>query len=336
MGIAEDYKRIRNQVAVCDLSSMTKISIIGDDRIKMVDQLITGSLDEVYEGMGCHVLFLDPQAKIIALALVFNHDDQLIVFTEQDRGTSLMNWLLSNSEGYAVNVEDITEDYALISLIGVKAQEVTIEIAGEDIIALPYLGFELNQQTGALLFRVGHTGEFEYRFMIPPRDRDSFIRTALKKGNDHGIAQCGTEVLDVLMLEMKSFNQGKELSEEANPIEAGLHWMIDFNKPEFMGKAIVEEQKQSVARKLIVLSTLNGGLPLPGAHVYIEDMKVGTVVNSCFSETLERGLAMAYIEEAFGWVGVKFDVTNDRKQRTTMAAVSAPTFVTKSVRGEVA
>lgn len=334
MDTLKDYSVVRDGVGMFDLSGTAKILISGDNGGMFLEEMATCSVELIEDGMGSYGLFLRQDGTIVAVCTIFRDKENFILFTAGEKRKELLEWLNAHNTGEDTVIEDYTEKWGLLSIHGFKAQLLTMEIGGEDIIAIPYMGFEDNEQTRSKIFRVGSTGEFEYQFLVEKDHLDVLESEIMEKGSSFNISFCDNQVLDILMIEMKSVNQLRDIEPDTNAIQAGLVWMIDFGKDAFIGRDAVVEQKENPDKKLTILVCDEGEHIPAKAAVKIEDDPVGHVVNQCFSKRLNKDLLLAYIEEAFAWVGIEFDIETEKNGIRMAKSVSSPTFITRSVEGE--
>ncbi len=326
------YNAVRNAVGLVDISSIVKFYISGDDALLFLNRLVSGNVEAMRDGRIINTLFMRENGAIVAIVWLLKDEDRFIILTDGENKDVLLGWLSKHSEGHNVHIEDKTDLLGCIAVIGPKAQELTRIIAGDDIIGLPYLGFEHNTATDSLLCRIGHTGEYEYRFVIPKEYSDRLINQIMENGAEYGIVQCDTDVLDILMLEMKSLNQYRDIPEDTTPIQAGLHWMIDFRKDEFIGKDIVVQEKKSPPRRLLTLLFEDKAEIPDRARLFIQDTEVGFVVHRAYSPTLEKDISLAYIDERFAWAGIDFNVETLKRDMIRAKTVSSPLFITMTIK----
>ncbi|MBN8628534.1 MAG: glycine cleavage system protein T, partial [Planctomycetes bacterium] len=134
--------------------------------------------------------------------------------------------------------------------------------------------------------------------------------TVLAAGAPHGAMACGLGARDTLRLEAAMPLYGHELSEQINPIEAGLGFAVNLDGREFIGR---EALVKAAARKDLPQRV---GLMLDGKRVPRETYKVlaadgreiGHVTSGTFSPTLEKAIAMAYVDAAYAVVGTQLQV----------------------------
>lgn len=330
------YNIARNTVGSFDFSDRGKFYISGGESLTFLNRLTTSNIDSLYDGRIIDTLFLRDDGSILAVVWILKDENKFIIITDAAKRVILFEWLNKSSEGYDVQIEDQTDILGYISVIGPNAQKLTRTIAGDDILGIPYSFFEHNTiiNCNCLLCRFGHTGEYEYSFILPYEKCEQLAELIMEKGREYDIEKCDTKVVDALMLEMKSVNTRNDILEDTTPIQAGLHWMIDFHKDDFIGKGSILNEKKSVPKKLLSLLFEDGPPVLEKGKLFIDDREVGVMVNSCFSPSLKKDIGHAYIEEKFAWVGIDFYIKTVEGDRRQVRSVSAPLLRTKSMIDE--
>ena len=118
------------------------------------------------------------------------------------------------------------------------------------------------------------------------------------------VALVGLGARDALRLEAGLCLYGQDLSQDITPIEASLSWLINKRRRKegnFPGFEVIKEQLENGVKKCRV-----GVLPLgkaparAGSDIIIAgDRKIGSITSGGYSPTLERPIAMGYVEEIF-------------------------------------
>jgi aminomethyltransferase len=142
---------------------------------------------------------------------------------------------------------------------------------------------------------------------------------------DAGITPAGLGARDTLRLEAGLPLHGHELGPGITPLQAGLGWVVRFEKGDFRGRAPLEaERDRGVARKLRGLATEGRQIPREGYAVTVDDTVVGEVTSGNFSPTLGHGIALAFLppDTADGAT-----VTVDVRGREVPAVVTKLPFV---------
>ena len=92
---------------------------------------------------------------------------------------------------------------------------------------------------------------------------------------------------------------GHELSEDITPLEAGLGRFVDFDKPEFIGRAALAAQKDAPCRRRVGLRLVGRNIARDGCAVYCRGEPAGYVTSGSFSPVARAGLAMALVDAPF-------------------------------------
>src|SRR5436190_11773737 len=101
-----------------------------------------------------------------------------------------------------------------------------------------------------------------------------------------GAKPCGLGARDTLRLEAAMPLYGHELSEDIDPLQAGLAWAVKFDKGNFRGKAALEERMKSPRRERIGLELAGKRIAREGSVVKVRGAVVGAVTSGTFSPTL--------------------------------------------------
>ena len=324
------YTLARNTAALMDLSAEGRLRISGAECEAALDSLFSVDLEMLAPYKGTIGLFLAADGHTIAIAVVFKGEDEFFVFTEAETKQALSAYLNEQLQGRDVEIENLDETTGWIAVVGPKAQDVTAKAAGEDILGMPYHSFEDNTTIGGKLFRMGQVGEFEYRFLVPAAETERVRAALLEAGAGFGIGEGDASAIPMLMLEMRSLLHS-DIPASADPIQAGLHWMVDFRKPGLpAGEKLAARKAQPERRALMVVAEDDGKM-MAGDLLAIAGEEVGIVVRSAWSQTLGRSIALSYVRDDLGWVGVPFDVLG-AAGKVPVKGVSAPLFVTRTVQ----
>ncbi|MDW8107681.1 MAG: glycine cleavage T C-terminal barrel domain-containing protein, partial [Armatimonadota bacterium] len=143
-----------------------------------------------------------------------------------------------------------------------------------------------------------------------------------------GATPCGLGARDVLRVEAGLHLYGHELTEDTNPIEAGLGWLVS-ERTDYLGAEVIISLKQAgTARKLMGIRLLERGVPREGYPVLINGQPVGTLTSGVYSPTLEQGIGMAYLPVEYAKAGTPCEV--EIRGKRVPAVVSTRRFLKAS------
>jgi aminomethyltransferase len=163
----------------------------------------------------------------------------------------------------------------------------------------------------------GYTGEDGVECAVPAAAASALWTAIL----DTGIEPAGLGARDTLRLEAGLPLHGHELGPGITPLQAGLGWVVGWDKGAFTGRDALETERASgPTRRLRGLLAAGRQPPREGAVVTVDGERVGEVTSGNFSPMLERGIAMAFVATSAGLDG-EDPVTIEQRGRTIEATV---------------
>ena len=326
---ASSYHAARNGVALFDLEKDGRYRISGPGHMQALNRVVTADLDRLSPYRGLVALFLRDDAELVAVGVVFRGVDHAMVFTEADTADRLHRHLTETVEGEFVRVDDLRRSHAYLSLMGPTAPEVAVDAAGDDILGLVYLSCDDNVAFGGDVFRFGFCGEFEYRFLLANDAVPAARSRLLTEASAYGVVEADAAVLPTMMFEMRSI-QFRDVPEGNSVLDAGMHWMIDFSKPDLPAATRLARMKTSMGRRGLMVEFSHDGRATEGSRLTIEGEDVGGLVRVEYSPMRGGDIGLAYVDSDIALVGVSFHVNGDGG-RITASGISVPTVLTRSM-----
>jgi aminomethyltransferase len=164
-----------------------------------------------------------------------------------------------------------------------------------------------------LLSRTGYTGEDGFEIYMPPEAACTIWEAILQEGGDR-VAPCGLGARDTLRLEAKMPLYGHEMDEDITPLEAGFGRFVKLEKPSFIGKeALAEQKEKGLERKLVEFEMLGRGIPRPGYDVQKDGTKIGHVTSGGYLPTLEKNLGLCLIKSEFALIDNEIEIMIRKK-----------------------
>ncbi len=138
----------------------------------------------------------------------------------------------------------------------------------------------------------------------------------MRAGEEYGIVDFGLRAMMSLRLEKGYCILGGELSSERTPLEAGLERFFNFNKGNFLGRQALIQQKEAGLAENLVLMTVetDDADPIWDEPIFQGDEIVGRVTSAGYGHTVEKSLAMAYINREFAKPGTRVEISILGKQ----------------------
>ncbi len=213
-----------------------------------------------------------------------------------------------------VQLMDITDTLCQIAVQGPDAVTLVQSLTVETVHDIDYYHFK-NDVTVAgvpmLVSRTGYTGEDGFELYFPQEKAHEIWMLLLEKGEQYRIKPCGLGARDTLRFEAGMPLYGNELSEEINPLEAGLSYFIKFDKEKFIGKAALLKYKEDRRRKMVGFELLDKGMARHGAEVVdAKEHVIGIVTTGYKSPTFGSTIGVALVPWTFKEETLTINVRN--------------------------
>jgi len=236
----------------------------------------------------------------------------------------IVEWFQRRLPDYATQLHDATAETAMIAVQGPRAIRLVDPLTDRDLTAMRYYTGQNGSLDGVACFisRTGYTGEDGCELICAAGDAARVWQRVLTAGASVGATAVGLGARDTLRLEAAMPLYGHELSEQINPIQAGLEFALSFGDREFVGREALERLARD--RNLPVrvgLQLDDKRVPRQGAAVLRGDEPVGEVTSGTFSPTFDRPIAMAYVQPSAQATGTRLAVDI---RGTPYAAVVVP------------
>ena len=300
-GILAEHRAVRTASGVFDISHMGQIEVQGvdfADAADWLDRMLTNRASRLEPGQGHYSLLLNDQGGIIDDLIVYRTgENRFFLVVNAARREQDLDWLTR----YALPGMALTDRGAAFGAIAVQgpdSRRIAAAMFSPDV-ALP-ARFGIFQTDEVTLCRTGYTGEDGFELCASAETLGDWWAKAVEAG----ATPCGLGARDLLRLEKCYPLNGSDLSEETTPLEAGLSFAVDFEKPDFMGAAALREQRvNGVNRRLVAIRLLGRTPPpRPGYAVRGGDQDspiIGNLTSGGFSPVLEGGIALAYLPSGF-------------------------------------
>ncbi len=330
----EEHKAVRERAGLFDVSHMGEIVLSGPDREKTVDWLTTSHVEGKGPGEVQYALLLKEDGGIIDDVLVYVQTDTVLIVVNAANHDKDLAWIESRCQGKAV-VRDESYATTQIALQGPKSRKILAKVAGEEAVRLGYYRSVPSKVAGsdALVSRTGYTGELGYEIYLHWEDGPNVWDALMDAGRDAGISPVGLGARDSLRLEMRYHLYGNDITEETNPVEAGLGWVVRKKETDYVGReAVLAARRDGVGRKLLGFRLGPREIPRPGYPILHAGRTVGSVTSGGFSPTLGAGIALGYVERGAAKEKDGFAVSIRNREKAA-DLVKGP-FVPSSVKEE--
>jgi len=295
---------------VWDRSHWGRIRVEDRDRLRFLHNQSTNDFQGLSPGQGCDTVFVTSTARTLDLATALIQNDHVTMIVSPNRRQFLMDWL----DRYIffadrVKLTDITSQTAMFSLLGSGSLALLTQLTTNDIGVSSYGHHQIitiNEVAIQLVVGSG-LGIPGYTLIMEPHQAPS-VWQAL---TEIGAVPMGEQLWQYLRIKQGRPMAGSELTEDYNPLEAGLRQALSFSKGCYIGQETIArlETYKGVKQRLWGVRFTVGAQPLSGNAVMVGDEKVGYLTSVITTPTEVCGLA--YIRTKAGGVGLEIKVNNE-------------------------
>ena len=315
-GTLAEHRACRESAVAFDVSHLGTVRVVGVDAFEQLQRTLTNDLTRVEAGRAQYTHLLDEDGSVL--------DDIIVWWTGPDEFDVMPNASNTDRVVDAIGGSDVTATRAVIAVQGPAAREQLRAVAPEaaDVARFHVGAFEW-RGTGCRMAGTGYTGEDGVECAVPVEVATDFWRAVM----DAGIPPAGLGARDTLRLEAGLPLHGHELGPGITPLQAGLGWVVGWDKGEFRGRTALEaERERGVSRRLRGLTVDGRKPPRQGDTVLVDGKPAGEVTSGNFSPTLGQGIALAFLPpEVEPGATVEIDV----RGRSLAATVTKLPFVRK-------
>jgi aminomethyltransferase len=336
--IVTEHLATRTAVGLFDVSHMGRFEFRGSDAGSFLERMLTRRVLDLPLGKIRYALVTNPQGGILDDVLVYHLADekgpyyQLVVNASNRQ--KLLAWFAEYLPSFDVALDDCTTETAMLSVQGPRALELVKPLVDVDLASMKYYTAQFCTAGGkrALLSRTGYTGEDGCELIVAAEEGLALWETLLAAGEPLGAVAAGLGARDTLRLEAAMPLYGHELTEQIDPIQAGLEFAVNLKDRSFPGStAIAESARRAEHPVRIGLKLEVKRVPREGYAVVdpTSDSIVGEVSSGTFSPTLSQPIAMAYVAPQYAAAGTPLAI-DIRGTHEPAVVVSLPFYQRKS------
>jgi len=328
---------VREAAGLFDVSHMGELLVKGPRASELVQRVVTNDVSNLYDGRAMYTVMCTPEGGIIDDLIVYRRAEDLYMLVLNAANVDRdIDWIRSLNDEEAT-LEDVSEEIVLIALQGPKSLEIGQPFLQDDLEDLSFYHFwEPDHGTflnceDAIISRTGYTGEVGLELYVHAHDAERVWKRLLDAGEENGLKPAGLGARDTLRLEAGLLLHGNDITEDTNPYEAGLGWLVKMDKGDFIGRdALRSVREEGPTRTLVGFVATERGIP---RHDYVlQDANgndIGEVTSGTQSPVLERGIGLGYVptNPAYTEPGRSLHVAGSR--RAFEVEVTEPPFHTE-------
>ena len=316
--IIAEHNATRQGVGLFDISHMGRLLFTYADAAQFVDSLLTRKIVHLPLGKIRYGLITNEQGGILDDVLVYHltrfgdiRGPCYLMVVNAGNREKIVAWIESHLAGSDVQFMDRTASTVMIAVQGPRAIGLLDPLVDADLAGMKYYTGSQASIGGkwCILSRTGYTGEDGCELIVAADDALAVWELLMDAGQAADITPAGLGCRDTLRLEAAMPLYGHELSEEINPMQAGLGFAVNTKAHQFIGReAILQFQQDENLPRRIGLELSGRRVPRQHYPILFGGEVVGEVTSGTFSPTFEKPIAMGYVRPDCAELGTELAV----------------------------
>jgi len=313
-GIVEEHHHTRQAGSLFDVSHMGRLHITGKDAVPLLNLVLTRNVAQQRIGQSRYSLVCNPAGGVIDDVIVSKDvKNWLVVCNASNRAAVVKQFTAVRDEkSIDAQIADQTQTTAMVAIQGPKVIDELADVLPVEVRELKRYGFEtgIYMMSRISVFRSGYTGEDGVELIFSAGMVDRMLKSLAKRmlESDSIIKPAGLGARDTLRLEASMPLYGHELNETTDPLSAGLQWAVDLSK-EFIGAEPLRAIAQrGPSHKLVGLELAERRIARQAMPVLAGNAVVGQVTSGTFAPTLQKSIAMAYVDADHAVEGTELSI----------------------------
>jgi glycine cleavage system T protein (aminomethyltransferase) len=288
-GTLAEHRACRTAAVAFDVSHLGTVRVIGPDALERLQRALTNDLGKVAPGRAQYTHLLDADdASVLDDIIVWWVDDERFDVMPNASNTSRVREALEVAED-----ADVTGERAIIAVQGPAARERLASVWPEAA-AVGRFRVATVEWNGVacVVAGTGYTGEDGVELAVPAAQATDVWNAV----TGAGVEPAGLGARDTLRLEAGLPLHGHELGPGITPLQAGLGWVVSWDKGPFLGRdALAAERERGVRRRLRGISTEGRRPPRAEQRVLVDGEAAGEITSGNFSVMLGHGIALGFL-----------------------------------------
>ena len=344
--IVDEHLAVRRAGGLFDISHMGEVTVSGPAAAEFLNHLLTNDISKLAAGHGQYTLMCNERGGVVDDLYAYRvGEHEFLLIINASRIEPDVDWMSRQLDAWPrrdeVRLKNISDSMGAVALQGPKVRPVI-----DAVIPGPFTGgtrvakaseLKKNEITVTQLAGqtvsigcTGYTGEDGFEVIAPSGIIEGIWNALLAAGHPFCLQPAGLGARDTLRTEMCYPLYGHELDENTTPIEAGVGFFVALDKGDFIGRAVLAQQKaQGTARKCVAFRMTEKSAP-PRPHYPIwsggpNAAPIGEVVSGTQSPSLNAGIGLGYVPAEFAKAGTALEI-EIRGRRAPAMVVAKPIY----------
>ncbi len=302
-----ECRATRTAVALFDQTSFAKFTVSGAGAASALNRIAANDV-AVAPGGVVYTQWLNERGGIEAdLTVTRLGETEFMVVTAAATRTRDWAWLRRHTADRGVTLADVTEDIAVIGVMGPNSRGLLGRITDTalDNESFPFATAQrlTIADRAVTALRLSYVGELGWELYVAQDDAVAVYAAVVDAGGDLGLRHAGYHAMNTLRLESGYRHWGHDITDEDTPLQAGLGFAVAWDKPDgFIGRHALLAQRGEPRVKRLVQFRLEDRdrLLYHDEPIYRDGLLIGRTTSGMWSYVENAPLAMGYLNHPDG------------------------------------
>jgi len=297
----EEHKTVREAVGIFDVSHMGEFLITGPKALDLIQLISSNDASKLVDGQAQYSCMPNENAGIVDDLLVYKiADEKYLLVVNAGNIDKDWAWVSKQNEKVGADIKNLSDEYSLFAVQGPKATATLQKLTTVNLSEIKFYHFVVGPMAGVeyvIISATGYTGAGGFEIYVKNDKAQATWDAIMEAGAEFGIKPIGLGARDTLRMEMGYCLYGNDITDETNPLEAGLGWITKFSKDFIASDKLAEIKAAGVSRKLIGFIMEDRGIPR--SHYPIVNAAgevIGEVTSGTSSPSMGVGIGMGYVQ----------------------------------------
>jgi aminomethyltransferase len=311
-GVRAEHMAVRRAAGVFDVSHMGQVESCGREADAFLQRVLSNDVRRIPEGGAQYSVLCREDGGILDDVLTYRlAEEHFLTVTNAANHARDLAWMQEQAAAFDADVNDRAPDFAMLAVQGPRAREALRPLADGRLPSRMHVCQRSVAGVPMLVCGTGYTGEEGLELLLHPAGAERVWDALIAAG----VQPAGLAARDTLRTEVCFPLYGNDLTEDRDPIEAGLGWCCKEDTGFIGSDAVAVTRAQGPAERLVPFVIDGPGIARPGNRV----VGGGEVTSGTHSPCLERGIGMAYVPAQRAEPGTRLEIdVRGRARRGTI------------------
>ncbi|MEM7376702.1 MAG: aminomethyltransferase family protein, partial [Pseudomonadota bacterium] len=323
--VRTEVEALHRGVGLMEVSGFNRMAVSGAGAAALLDRAVCGRIPTRVGRVSLSYL-LNEQGHMVGEATIAKVAEDTFWYGSAAASEWHDRDGLQRLAGDDVTLTSLTDSHTTLVLAGPRARDLLAAVSPRE----DWSDFRMMSTRRALLgmadvtvMRISFSGELAFELHVANAELRRLWDTLVDAGEAFGLTLFGLEATESMRLEKGYLHWKAEIITERTPMEAGLERFVTLDKPDFVGRAALQDAVARGPSKRLVTLRLDGAGAAPahgGASVWSGDTLVGSITSGGYGYRVDQSIAMAYVDPPVAVEGTALtvDVIGEARSATVV------------------